>query len=142
MEKVFVYGTLKQGFPNENVLHAPECKYRYLGSAVTLESYPMILNGIEPWPYLLNLPQAGAGSIAGEVIEVNGALKAILDDYEEVPTMYYRGSIEVQLLQEVVTCQVYFATLIPPKWEALSVIQQFTLPMALNLNLTLNLQAS
>src|SRR5215210_2379914 len=80
MIRVFVFGTLKRGFP----LH--DCglrQARFLGAYRTCQRYPMMVAG--PWfaPMMLDRPGIGF-QVKGELYEVNAAALAVLDALESV----------------------------------------------------------
>jgi gamma-glutamylaminecyclotransferase len=80
MTPLFVFGTLKRGFP----LHAQGLRQaRLLGLCRTVAPYPMFVAG--PWfaPMLLNQPGIGR-QVKGELYEVEAARLAMLDALESV----------------------------------------------------------
>jgi gamma-glutamylaminecyclotransferase len=63
--RLFVFGTLKRGFPLAPALDGA----RYLGAFRTVERYPMLVAG--EWFAPMLLPQPGRGEhVAGELYEV------------------------------------------------------------------------
>jgi gamma-glutamylaminecyclotransferase len=80
MHRVFVFGTLKQGFP----LHR-----RGLGDASkcldcrTVEHFPMFIAGPRYAPMMINEPGSGR-QVRGELYEVDDARLALLDCLESV----------------------------------------------------------
>ena len=56
--KVFVYGTLKRGQPNQYVMDSLEC-VRFLGNASTKDTYPLVISGQWNLPMLLNVTSQG-----------------------------------------------------------------------------------
>eukprot|EP00743_Colponemidia_sp_Colp-15_P004463 GILK01004813.1.p1 GENE.GILK01004813.1~~GILK01004813.1.p1 ORF type:complete len:175 (-),score=17.62 GILK01004813.1:108-599(-) len=111
---VFVYGTLKTGFPNHYYLQlGGQDGYEYIGQALTKERYPMVLLNKRFVPALLHV--AGSGNrIAGEVFKVDDKILAHLDELEGVASNYYtRQIIEIDPIDfgaEQITgpCFVYF----------------------------------
>lgn len=94
--RVFVYGTLKRGFPNHHYMH--EAEAAFIGTARTVDAYPLIIGGQWFSPNLL--PERGQGHrVAGEIWEVGEAGLAILDALESVhlPTGYHRQTIPVEM---------------------------------------------
>jgi gamma-glutamylaminecyclotransferase len=90
---VFVFGTLKQGFPNFAVNQG-----RRVGSAFrTLERHPLLLVGERHVPWLIDSPGLGE-RVAGELYEVNAAALAAMDELEGVgrPDGYHRKGLRVQ----------------------------------------------
>ncbi len=91
---IFVYGTLKRGFPN----HA-----RFLGAARrvgefrTAETFPLVLNGDRCTPCLIDCPGAGE-PVQGEVYAVDAATLAALDRLERTSAAdgYHRRTIAVE----------------------------------------------
>jgi gamma-glutamylaminecyclotransferase len=93
---VFVYGTLKKGFPNHDH-HMREA--RLVGTFRTQERYRLVLNGERCSPCLL----AGSGSgrhVIGEVYAVDRARLARMDRLERTdrPDGYRRDRIRVDPL--------------------------------------------
>jgi len=91
---VFVYGTLKRGFPNHHYMAGA----RFLGEARTVERYPLVVGNQWFTPYLM--PEPGVGHrVKGEVWEVPEAMLPSLDELESVhlPTGYRRQRIEVEM---------------------------------------------
>ncbi|MGI9425028.1 MAG: gamma-glutamylcyclotransferase family protein [Hyphomicrobiaceae bacterium] len=93
MQRVFVYGTLKRGFPNHAGVMEP---FPYIGRATTLDSFPLVVGG--PWfsPYLIAEPGQGH-RIAGEVFDVDERGLTILDRFEgtHLPNGYRRAKISI-----------------------------------------------
>ena len=95
---VFVYGTLKHGFPNNSVLAGA----RLLGPAVTLALYTF--RDFGPYPGLV---AEGATAVHGEVWAVSPRGLARLDQFEGVDAqVFYRA--EIQLQPPFATAQAYF----------------------------------
>lgn len=93
MHKVFIYGTLKRGFPNHE---AGLAGARFLGRARTLEAYPLIVGGRWFSPYLIDEPGQGQ-RVFGELFAVDAAGLALLDRMEGVgrPEGYRRICVAV-----------------------------------------------
>lgn len=91
---VFVYGTLKRGFPNHET--GGMRRHRYLGVFRTLEPRPLVIGGRWYSPCLIDEPGAGF-PVRGEVFEVDDAGLAALDRLESVhrPDGYRRISLAV-----------------------------------------------
>ena len=86
--RLFVYGTLKAGFPN----HHLNTGRRVPGRFVTCQAYPMYvvrLPAEDRTPWLMNQPGQGQ-PVHGEVYEVDEADLPAIDRLEEVgqPTGY------------------------------------------------------
>lgn len=82
MALVFVYGTLKKGFPlHEQGLAGTE----FRGNFRTVASYPMFIAGRWFAPMMLNEPGEGL-RVRGELYRVDSALLAHLDRLESVGT--------------------------------------------------------
>lgn len=90
---VFVFGTLKNGFPNFGVNRGN----RVGGVYRTLDRLPLLLVGERHVPWLLDTPGEGE-RIAGEVYEVDAAALAAMDELEGVgrPDGYHRKAIRVR----------------------------------------------
>ncbi len=93
MHRVFVFGSLKQGFCNFHVNRGQ----RVGGDFVTVERYPLYILGDENLPWLV--PAAGDGHhVVGQVFEVDDATLANMDRLERIdePLWYHRVAITVQ----------------------------------------------
>jgi gamma-glutamylaminecyclotransferase len=90
---VFVFGTLKQGFPN----FATNRGRRVGGTFRTLERLPLLLVGQRHVPWLIHSPGLGE-RVAGEVYEVDAATLAAMDELEGVsrPDGYQRKALRVR----------------------------------------------
>jgi gamma-glutamylaminecyclotransferase len=105
--RVFVYGTLKRGFPN----HAGLRGDAYLGRYRTREAFPLVVTG--PWFSPALLPEHGVGQrVTGELFEVDAVKLAELDRLESthLPTGYTRKEIEIESLEDgtMLAAWVYF----------------------------------
>lgn len=90
---VFVYGTLKRGFPNHHYMKSS----RFLGAHRTVERYPLVVGGRHFSPSLF--PEPGNGRrISGELWEVDEETLGRLDELETVhlPTGYRREKARVE----------------------------------------------
>ena len=107
MHRLFVFGTLKEGYCNFHVNQG-----RRVGSDhVTVEPYPLYVLGDEHLPWLL--PTAGEGHpVVGQLFEVDDSTLAAMDRLERVdePLWYSRQSIFVKPCEggEACTAWVYF----------------------------------
>lgn len=90
---VFVFGTLKQGFPN----FATNRGRRVGGAFRTLERHLLLLVGERHVPWLIDSPGLGE-RVTGEVYEVDAAALAAMDELEGVgrPDGYHRKALRVQ----------------------------------------------
>jgi len=105
--RVFVYGTLKQGYPN---FHINEGR-RVGGDFVTVERFALwvLVEGGLPWL----MPEPGEGEhVTGQVYEVDDASLARMDVLEQIdePGWYLRQRIRVVPAGggEVIEPWVYF----------------------------------
>ena len=105
---VFVFGTLKEGFPNFAVNRG-----RRVGTVFrTLDRRPLLLVGERHVPWLIDSPGLGE-RVAGELYEVDAAALAAMDELEGVgqPDGYHRKALRVQAAtagdDTVVLAQVY-----------------------------------
>ncbi len=94
MHQVFVYGTLKRGYPNA---HIGMPRATFLGNYRTVECYPLVVGGRWFVPNLLNEPGQGF-QVTGEAYAVDDTVLAELDDLESVhlATGYRRVEIAVE----------------------------------------------
>ena len=90
---VFVYGTLKEGFPNFHVNNGT----RVPGTFMTRERFPLVLVGERWTPCLINRVGRGV-QVAGQVYRVDQAALARMDEIEQVtqPDGYRRMKIMVR----------------------------------------------
>lgn len=98
--RLFVYGTLKQGFPNHHLNRGR----RLPGRFVTCQAYPMYvvrLPAEDRAPWLMNLPGQGH-CVTGEVYEVDAADLPAIDRLEEVgqPTGYERVNLALRAAED------------------------------------------
>ncbi|KAK9523712.1 hypothetical protein VZT92_017650 [Zoarces viviparus] len=101
MARVFVYGTLKKGQPNyHRMLESANGKAEFLASACTTEKYPLVIAGHYNIPFLLNIPGQGH-RVQGEIYKVDDKMLEFLDDFEEVPTMYQRVRVRLEVKEWV-----------------------------------------
>jgi gamma-glutamylaminecyclotransferase len=78
--KVFIYGTLKRGFPLfDKGLEGAE----YLGDVETVEPYPLYVAGAIYGPMMLDRPGEGL-HVRGELFEVDEVRLRVLDELEAV----------------------------------------------------------
>lgn len=93
---LFVYGTLKEGFPN----HHLNAGRRVAGEWRTCTPWPLLvvrLPGEDRAPWLMDQPGHGQ-RVHGQVFEVTPDALAAMDRFEEVglPTGYRRTGIELE----------------------------------------------
>ena len=107
MNRIFVYGTLKRGYPNFDVgMDGTE----FVGEYRTIERYPLVIGG--PWftPNLIDEPGTGH-QVTGEVFTATDEAVAFLDRFEttHIPTGYRRVERSFESLQgsEVTSAWVY-----------------------------------
>jgi gamma-glutamylaminecyclotransferase len=94
MHRVFVYGTLKRGFPNyDGALTA----FRCLGRFRTVEAYPLVVGGKWFSVYLIDEPGEGK-PVFGEIFEVDDDGLGTLDRLEgaHLPNGYHRITIAME----------------------------------------------
>jgi gamma-glutamylcyclotransferase (GGCT)/AIG2-like uncharacterized protein YtfP/predicted acetyltransferase len=92
--RVFVFGTLKRGFPNHDVLGSEPC---FVSEASTVASYPLYVTGRWYSPVVVDEPGSGY-PISGELYDVDDETLARLDRLESVgePGGYRRLTISVK----------------------------------------------
>jgi gamma-glutamylcyclotransferase (GGCT)/AIG2-like uncharacterized protein YtfP len=83
--RVFVYGTLKRGHPNNSLLVGSE----FLGEAVTVPTYKMVETS---FPVIM--PDPSGKPVAGEIYAVDDATLARLDQLEREGRSYDRMMID------------------------------------------------
>lgn len=106
--KVFVYGTLKQGFRNQHWNGA-----RLIGRYRSLQRYPLLVLGPSYLPWLSEQPGQGE-RVLGELYEADAVQLAKMDELEQLdkPDWYRRGEIELEPEGggEILTALVYFGS--------------------------------
>jgi gamma-glutamylcyclotransferase (GGCT)/AIG2-like uncharacterized protein YtfP len=88
MTRIFVYGTLKRGYPNNPLLEGSA----FLGEAVTVPTYRMVETS---FPVIM--PDPGGKPVAGEIYTVDDATLARLDQLEREGRSYDRVMIDATL---------------------------------------------
>jgi gamma-glutamylaminecyclotransferase len=93
MHHVFVFGTLKEGFPN----FSTNTGKRLPGDFITCQAYPFYLVGERHSPWMLNKPGEGQ-RVTGQVFEVDDQALIAMDKLERVmePDGYRRKIIDVE----------------------------------------------
>ena len=81
---LFVYGTLKRGLRNHRLIADQE----FLGEAVTAPRYRVIDLGLHPG---LVTDESNGLAVKGELWAVSDCCLAELDDFEEVPGLFFAG---------------------------------------------------
>lgn len=101
-ELLFVYGSLKKGFDNHNLLK----KYaKRLGKAHTVKKFSMFEDSFGNYPYIIDTPFT---KIKGELYQITRAeLMAKIDEFEGAPDYYTRKRIEVKSHHGVQRAFVY-----------------------------------
>jgi gamma-glutamylaminecyclotransferase len=90
---VFVFGTLKEGFPNFSINRG----VRVAGGFRTDAAYPLYLVGDRHVPWLVNIPGTGL-RVAGQLFEVDDDTLAAMDRLERTsePDGYRRQLLDLQ----------------------------------------------
>ena len=114
LHRVFVYGTLKKGFPNfERYMTSA----RFRGKYRTVGKYPLVLFGSRYVPGMLDRPGEGH-PIEGELFEVDDENLARIDLLEGThePGGYRRQSIAVKSMDNIEPDQTQaYAYLLDPQ---------------------------
>ena len=84
MNKLFVYGTLKNGYSRNSVLE----ESKFIGEYITKPNFTMVDLGFFP-----GLIEVGNSSITGELYEVTDEILEYCDRIEGHPTFYFRKKI-------------------------------------------------
>jgi len=133
MNRVFVFGTLKEGFPNFHVNRGA----RVPGDFLTVARLPLYLVGERHSPWMLDAPGEGH-QVAGQLFDVNDEVLAQMDVLERVdePDGYRRVLIDVVAREAPAgAAQQAFAYLIPrtlfsPQQARLGPLREYTLEHA------------
>jgi len=101
-EFLFVYGSLKKGFDNHNLLN----KYaKRVGKASTVGKFAMYEDSFGNYPYLVKEPIT---KVMGELYEIKRKeLLDKIDDFEGAPEYYQRKKIKVKTHKGVNLAFVY-----------------------------------
>lgn len=121
--KIFVYGSLKKGFHNHDLLNGA----KFLGHYVTRNDYYVMTGKGHGFPFVYKMPNHWqAGYISGELYEVSAEQLEDLDILEGHPLFYKRTLISLQDYPDkvfmYVTVEVLDRPIVPPinkiyKWE-------------------------
>ena len=89
---LFVYGSLRQGFPNHFFLKSA----KYIGPFHTADKYVMIAQTSKAFPYIVH-SFAGVNSIpiCGELYDIDAATLHAIDNLEGHPEFYRRRTVIV-----------------------------------------------
>lgn len=96
---IFVYGTLKKGFPNHHLIEefSPSNDAVFMGKYQTVKPFPLVCGPLGI-PFLINRPGSGQ-RVKGELYSVSGRALARLDELEGISIgNYERLPIEVVAL--------------------------------------------
>ncbi|XP_033318833.1 putative gamma-glutamylcyclotransferase CG2811 isoform X2 [Bombus bifarius] len=100
LHRIFVYGTLKRGEPNHNLIQDVANGYaKFLGLGRTVVPYPLIIATHYNIPFLLKKPGFGH-HVFGEVYDVDTKMLKKLDELEEHPTFYERSEEDLLIAPE------------------------------------------
>ena len=108
--RLFIYGTLKKGFPNHNNYMESA---RHLGKYQTIEKYPLVLCGARYVPCMIYRPGEGH-HVEGELYEVDDQCLPRVDALERIQDSdgYRRTVIRVRSSgrthQDIKEAQAYF----------------------------------
>lgn len=101
-ELLFVYGSLKKGFDNHDLLGNSA---KRLGKARTVKKFAMYEDSFGNYPYLVDEPHS---KIKGELYQITRAeLMQKIDEFEGAPDYYIRKKIEVKSHHGVQRAFVY-----------------------------------
>ncbi|XP_034951424.1 putative gamma-glutamylcyclotransferase CG2811 [Chelonus insularis] len=97
LHRVFLYGTLKRGEPNHDLIRDTANGYaKFLGVGRTVNKYPLVIATKYNIPFLLHKPGVGH-HVLGEVYDVDSKMLEKMDQLEEHPTFYTRIEDDVLL---------------------------------------------
>ena len=95
MYKVFVFGTLKEGFPNYKINKGSRLEGNYL----TKNRYPLYLVGKRFSPWLM-LDKGNGHNVRGQVFTVNDATLVDMDKLERISELDGYRRIELTVISE------------------------------------------
>lgn len=97
LSRVFVYGTLKRGEPNNHWLtNTTNGLAEFFTQGKTKNQFPLVIATQYNVPFLLNSPGVGR-QIKGEIYDIDSKMLARLDVLEDYPRLYDRQ------VQDIVT---------------------------------------
>ncbi|KAF3326237.1 putative gamma-glutamylcyclotransferase [Carex littledalei] len=112
---LFIYGTLKKGFPNYHILSdfilSGDVSLLSPSTATTTTPYPLVVGPLAV-PFLLPLPSStGSNLVSGELVSVSPRALSALDDLEGVSVGHYeRRPVMVKVKDGAeVEVEAYFA---------------------------------
>ena len=89
----FIYGTLKSNQYNNHMMK--DILAKFMGNAISIDKYPLFDIG-DGFPYLQD--EKGIGqNVIGELYLIDKNKRDVLDNFEGVPSLYNRGSIDVKI---------------------------------------------
>lgn len=91
---LFVYGSLRRGFPNHFLLE----KSIYIGTYITVDKYHMIGQVSKSFPYVVEEKEfetTASTSIIGELYDIEADVLKDLDELEGHPDFYTRRTVQV-----------------------------------------------
>ncbi|KAA0722703.1 Gamma-glutamylaminecyclotransferase B [Triplophysa tibetana] len=128
MTRVFVYGTLKKGQPNDfRMLDTTNGTVKFLARARTVDPYPLVIATRNNIPFMLNKPGKGQ-RVRGEIYEVDDKMLQFLDMFEDCPEMYQRTLVQLEVEEcagededklktgSIIESFVYTTTTYKPEW--------------------------
>ena len=122
--RIFVFGTLKQGFCNFHINRGT----RVGGDFVTVQAHPLYVIGPRHLPWLLQQPGVGH-PVVGQLFEVDNITLADMDILERItePLWYRREAIAVRPREggEAIEAWVYFGS---PERMAVETVHTGPLP--------------
>lgn len=124
--RIFIYGTLKRGQPNQHWLTNASNGYaKFLCTAMSTTKMPLIIASRYNIPFLLPFPGQGH-YIRGEIYEIDEKMLHKLDILEDYPGLYNR---ELQNFEtdrgEILSCIVYYLRHHPEKLLHLPHIEEY-----------------
>ncbi|XP_015121544.1 putative gamma-glutamylcyclotransferase CG2811 [Diachasma alloeum] len=100
LKRVFVYGTLKRGQPNHELLTSSSNGYaKFIGIGKTLYKYPLVIASKYNIPFLLKQPGVGH-QILGELYHVDSKMMDKLDELEKHPSFYVRTEEDIIMARD------------------------------------------
>uniref|UniRef100_A0A3P8R3Z4 Gamma-glutamylaminecyclotransferase n=2 Tax=Astatotilapia calliptera TaxID=8154 RepID=A0A3P8R3Z4_ASTCA len=139
MTRVFVYGILKKGQPNNyRMFDNNNGKAEYLGLAFTIQKYPLVITTKDNIPFLLNIPGQGH-RVHGEIYKVDDQMLKFLDTFKSVPTWYQRTVVQLEVKEwvgkmegeekvspgSITDAFVYTTTMYEPEWPSLPCYESY-----------------
>lgn len=137
--RLFAYGTLKSGQPNNHYLKNNECgTCRFVATGCTELAFPLVIATEWNLPFLLYAPGKGQ-KVYGEIYDIDDECLKWMDEFEGHPLMYERDRVKVQIISraadnhlkgavsesDITECWVYYLKKFEPELLSLETFSSY-----------------